>query len=425
MRCTSQGGIEHASLQALRAVHSRGLPALSCNNFSQVDPQRAGVAQQEREEALAAEARAMAPRLRARPPLAAPLAGAAGWALGAAAAALPGRYGAAITSAPTARAAGAWEALVCAVFTGHLTCQCLERQNAWASPMALFIGLVCTTVGTSPVAARAGSELAINERSQARGFAAHRRGGTLGSCGMQPGGRRPGATLECAVAGGVAEALEDQFNGQLRELHERAAGGGGGVGGGGGARAEALRALVRRLRDEPRALDASVKARPACRPGPLSRLQAGVAQLPAATALAWLRGGAGEDGSVRKPGAVSHLRLPAKPGSLCCARGGDWSAHCRSRHCPSCVPLLCPPGAASMPVAIVWPPGHPLQVVLPGARSLTDPPVCLCAGAQPRGGRGSQQHGGAAAADGRGGPRRRREAGLCGAAEPGSARVGC
>jgi len=166
MRCTWQGGIEHASLQALRAVHSRGLPALSCNNFSQVDPQRAGVAQQEREEALAAEARAMAPRLRARPPLAAPLAGAAGWALGAAAAALPGRYGAAITSAPPARAAGAWEALVCAVFTGHLTCQCLERQNAWASPMALFIELVCTTVDTSPVAARAGSKLAINERSQ-------------------------------------------------------------------------------------------------------------------------------------------------------------------------------------------------------------------------------------------------------------------
>lgn len=55
---------------------------------------------QEREEALTAEARAMAPRLRARPSLAAPLLGAAGWALGAAAAALPRRYGAAITSAP-------------------------------------------------------------------------------------------------------------------------------------------------------------------------------------------------------------------------------------------------------------------------------------------------------------------------------------
>ena len=59
---------------------------------------------QEREEALTAEARAMAPRLRARPSLAAPLLGAAGWALGAAAAALPRRYGAAITSAPGALA---------------------------------------------------------------------------------------------------------------------------------------------------------------------------------------------------------------------------------------------------------------------------------------------------------------------------------
>ena len=42
----------------------------------------------------------MAPRLRARPSLAAPLLSAAGWALGAAAAALPRSYGAAITSAP-------------------------------------------------------------------------------------------------------------------------------------------------------------------------------------------------------------------------------------------------------------------------------------------------------------------------------------
>lgn len=54
----------------------------------------------------------------------------------------------------------------------------------------------------------------------------------------------------------MAEALDDQYNGQLRDLHERTAGAGAGD-----ARAEALRALVRRLRDEPRALDTSVKAR--------------------------------------------------------------------------------------------------------------------------------------------------------------------
>ena len=54
----------------------------------------------------------------------------------------------------------------------------------------------------------------------------------------------------------MAEALDDQYNGQLRDLHERTAGAGAGD-----ARAAALRALVRRLRDEPRALDTSVKAR--------------------------------------------------------------------------------------------------------------------------------------------------------------------
>jgi demethoxyubiquinone hydroxylase (CLK1/Coq7/Cat5 family) len=98
-------------------------------------PRRAGAARQEREEALAAEARAMAPRMRARPPLAAPLAGAAGWALGAAAAALPGRYGAAITSAPPA-APG--EAPVCAVFSGQPLRQCAETQVARASLEASF-----------------------------------------------------------------------------------------------------------------------------------------------------------------------------------------------------------------------------------------------------------------------------------------------
>ena len=63
----------------------------------------------------------------------------------------------------------------------------------------------------------------------------------------------------------MAEALDDQYNGQLRDLHERAeraAGAGARY-----ARGEALRALVRRLRDEPRALDTSVKARALSKPG--------------------------------------------------------------------------------------------------------------------------------------------------------------